>query len=125
MLRSEPGLGRKLVQGPRTGLVVTQEASRVSLAGRSSKVPAGWADRATQGTQLQTEARWAKYCLPVGQSQRAGSCHTERQNTEKEEEKMEEMERQTGQGPEPRNGEERGWRGWRTPTGSCKHGRLT
>lgn len=54
-----PELGLKLVQGQRRELAVSQ-ASRACLAVQSSTVQAGWAVLATQGTQLQAAAEWAK-----------------------------------------------------------------
>lgn len=100
------------------------QASRVCLAGQSSTVQAGWAVLAMQGTHFQREVGWAKGCSPVGQSQRTGSCHTERQNAEREGERGK-MEGERGQGSGGRYGEERVWTEWRTPTCSCKHGHLT
>lgn len=61
----------------------------------------------------------------MGQSQRADSCHTERQRAERGEERVrrereKDQGQDQGQGAGRRDGAETGWTGWRTPTCSCK-----
>lgn len=112
-------LGLQWVQEQRPELFVSR-ASRPCLAGLSNMVQAGWVVPAMQGTQLQTAAGWAKGRWAVGQSQKAGSCHTEHQNAEGEEEKGK-AESQEGQRPEQKSEEEPGWTGWRTLTYISKH----